>query len=142
MAPLDSGHGRDLVVGAPGDSVGACDTCGSVTVLLGAASGLTTAGAGGQRLHQDTPGVPGTAESSDRFGVSVSAPRIQRADRGTVLVGAPQESFGRNFVSGAVHQFPATGSGPAAAGSRVFTLDTAGLKGTAANENQFGLDLS
>jgi hypothetical protein len=39
---------------------------GAVSVLYGSAGGLTTSG--GQLFHQNSPGVPGTAEEFDFFG--------------------------------------------------------------------------
>lgn len=51
-----------LVVGAPGEN----SAKGAFTVIHGTSTGLT--GTGAQYVSQDTSGVPGTAESGDRFG--------------------------------------------------------------------------
>jgi hypothetical protein len=56
----------DLVAAAPLEDVGTVRDAGAVSVLQGAAGGLTASG--GQLFTQDSPGVPGTAETFDQFG--------------------------------------------------------------------------
>lgn len=142
MAPLDAGPRSDLAIGSPGDSVGAAQSSGSVTVLLGAGIGLTTAGVGGTLLSQDTPGMSGTAETNDQFGHDLAAPRVQTRTRANLVIGAPQESIGGNALTGQVHQLAATATGPSATRSRTFHLDTPGVKGVAGPaESQFGRDV-
>jgi hypothetical protein len=86
--------------------------------------------------------VSGTAEGNDQFALAVGAARIQSSSRANLLVGVPQESIGRNALTGMVHQFAATAQGPSGTRSRTFHLDTAGVKGTAAGgESQFGRDV-
>ena len=128
----------DLAIGAPGDSVGATQFAGSVTVLLGAPLGLTTNGAGGQRIHQDTPGLGGVAETNDKFGASLAAPRIQTPIQGSLVIGSPGETANGVFFTGMVHQLVTNEFGPSAAGSQSFRLDTPGVKGTPTVESFFG----
>jgi hypothetical protein len=62
-----NGNGAaDLAVGAPFEDVGGAADAGAVSVLYGSAGGLTAIG--GQLFTQDSPGVAGGAEVSDRFG--------------------------------------------------------------------------
>jgi hypothetical protein len=64
------GDGVDeLVVGAPGESVGAIGGAGAINVLLGSRLGLV----GGAVVHQDVPGIPGAAEPGDSFGQFLGA---------------------------------------------------------------------
>jgi hypothetical protein len=56
----------DLAAGAPDEDVGSTIDAGAVSVLPGSAGGLTRTG--GRLLTQDSPGVPGTAETFDLFG--------------------------------------------------------------------------
>ena len=79
MGRFDSGPSVDLAVGAPGDA----DRRGSVTLLMGDADGLTTAGIGGSVLTQNSPGVAGRAESGDAFGVVAAARSRGPVDRPT-----------------------------------------------------------
>jgi hypothetical protein len=48
------------------EDVGTVPDAGAVSVLQGAAGGLTASG--GQLFTQNSPGVPGTAEPGDSFG--------------------------------------------------------------------------
>jgi hypothetical protein len=56
----------DLAAGASGQSVSGVGGAGAVNVLPGSAEGLTTSGA--RLFSQNSPGVPGTAETFDQFG--------------------------------------------------------------------------
>jgi hypothetical protein len=56
----------DLAAAAPQETVGTAGAAGAVSVLPGSGGGLTTTG--GQLFTQNSPGVPGLAESLDRFG--------------------------------------------------------------------------
>jgi hypothetical protein len=58
---------RDLAIGVPGESIGTIGGAGLVHLLRGTSTGVTTRG--GQVVHQDTPGVRGSAEAGDTFGV-------------------------------------------------------------------------
>jgi hypothetical protein len=65
------GDGRDdLAVGAVLEDIGAFTDAGAVHVIYGDLNGLTSAG--GQLLHQDSPGIKDTAESGDQLGYEVS----------------------------------------------------------------------
>jgi hypothetical protein len=62
------GDGRaDLAIGASGEDDGA----GAVTVIPGTRRGLSTGRS--IRFTQDTPGIPGAAESGDAFGSAVAS---------------------------------------------------------------------
>ena len=56
----------DLVAAAPTEDVGAVQKAGAVSVLSGSGGGLTASG--GRLFTQNSPGVPGTAETFDQFG--------------------------------------------------------------------------
>jgi hypothetical protein len=62
----------DLAAAAPLEAVGSVLGAGAVSVLYGAGGGLTSSG--GQLFTQNSPGVPGGAETFDQFGgISFSA---------------------------------------------------------------------
>src|SRR6266545_3317616 len=56
----------DLAAGAPLEDVGTVGDAGALSVLPGSAGGLTSTG--GRLFTQNSPGVPGTAETFDQFG--------------------------------------------------------------------------
>jgi hypothetical protein len=128
IAPLDADSYADLAVGAPADAVGSVSAAGSVTVLRGGRSGLTTAGFGGTRLHQDTPGVAGRAGFVEFFGFSIAASAVQSRTQDNLIVGAPFDVVAGDQV-GRAHQLAIAAEGPTGVGSRSFHHNTPGLKG-------------
>ncbi|MGX2997388.1 VCBS repeat-containing protein [Streptomyces sp. JNUCC 64] len=85
----------DLVVGSPGEDLPGGKDQGAVTVLYGAANGSGITARGARLLDQDTPGVPGRAETGDGFGGEVHVDDLNADGRGDVLVGSAGED-GRN----------------------------------------------
>ena len=59
----------DLAIGVPDDTVNSIPMAGSVTVLFGRSTGLTTSGS--RLLSADTTGFPGVATTGDHFGASL-----------------------------------------------------------------------
>jgi hypothetical protein len=56
----------DVAAAAPLEDVGTVSQAGAISVLQGSGGGLTSTG--GQLLTQNSPGVPGTAETFDHLG--------------------------------------------------------------------------
>jgi FG-GAP repeat len=56
----------DLAAAAPTEDVGTVQQAGAVSLLQGSTGGLTASG--GLVFTQNSPGVPGTAETLDQFG--------------------------------------------------------------------------
>ncbi|WP_328554392.1 FG-GAP and VCBS repeat-containing protein [Streptomyces sp. NBC_00358] len=87
------GYG-DLAVGAPGESFGDDQhyiaSAGTITLLRGSASGLTTTGA--TQLTQDSPGVPGSVEAGDSFGATLLASDVTHDGRADLTAIASQEN--------------------------------------------------
>lgn len=99
----------DLVVGAPGESVGAKAQAGAVTVLFGTAQGLVTDGA--LLVHLDNMsatdadgelGLPGAA-AGDEFGTAMAA--VQ----GRLVIGVPNRRVDGTSKAGAVYVVPHSG---------------------------------
>ena len=137
MGHLDAGPFLDLAIGAPRDAVGSVPTAGSVTVLDGTAAGLTTAGPGGLRFHQDVQGLSGSPEPGDAFGASVTAARVQTPDQDSLVVGVPGESLVRDR-EGMVQQLSTFEFGPNPVGSRTLHQGTPGVRGVPAAGDTFG----
>ncbi|TLS44724.1 hypothetical protein FE633_17900 [Streptomyces montanus] len=60
----------DIALGIAGEDFSGLTDAGSFALVPGTASGVT--GAGTQVFHQNTAGVPGVAETNDRFGVTTA----------------------------------------------------------------------
>ncbi|SFM64364.1 FG-GAP repeat-containing protein [Streptomyces sp. cf124] len=74
---------RDLAIGTPKASGG------TVTVLFGSASGVSRTRF--VNVTQNTPGVPGTAESVDKFGENITSGDVDHDGYADLIVGAPGE---------------------------------------------------
>ncbi|MGH2667858.1 MAG: FG-GAP repeat protein, partial [bacterium] len=134
------GDGRDdLAVGVPFGDVGE-DQAGSVHVLYGGATGLTTAG--DQVFHQDV--LVDSAEDTDLFGLSVAGGDFDADGRGDLAVGVAREGIESVPVTraGAVHVIYGSAVGLAAPGNAIFTQDTPGMNDTAEEGDQLGQSLA
>jgi disulfide bond formation protein DsbB len=124
-----AGDGRtDLAVGAFGENAFA----GVVHALYGSAAGLTATGS--QLWSQDSPGVAGTAEANDQFGVALAATDPNGDFRGELAVGAP----GENDNAGVVQVLYGSAAGLTATGSQLWSQDSPGIAGTAEASDLFG----
>ncbi|MFG2354889.1 FG-GAP repeat protein [Streptomyces sp. NPDC048521] len=117
LGDVDGDGFKDLAVGASGEDSGT----GSVTVLHGTASGLTTKGA--VSYTQNTAGVPGTAEKGDRFGARVLLADHSGDHRAELTVAGPGENAG----DGAVWSLRGAAGGPTTAGALSFGPSTTGV---------------
>lgn len=121
------GYG-DVVVASDGQTVDSQLRAGTVTVLLGAQSGLVSTRA--QVWSQNSDGIAGTAESDDNFGgvLAVSKPRTasSRCAKTQVSISMPHDLFFPGDICGCavtVHN-----SGSAAVTRPLFViLEVAGL---------------
>ncbi|CAM5274225.1 MULTISPECIES: FG-GAP and VCBS repeat-containing protein [Streptomyces] len=117
LGDVDGDGFADLAIGAPGEDSGA----GSVTLLRGTASGLTTKGA--TSYTQNTAGVPGAAEKGDRFGARVLLADHSGDRRAELTVAGPGENAG----DGAVWSLRGAAGGPTTAGALSFGPSATGV---------------
>ena len=121
----------DVVVGAPNEDVGTKADAGSVTVVKDV---YFDEFPGSVSLTQDSAGVPGTAESGDRFGRSLDTVRVGGTSR--LAVGVPGEDVGSDSNAGSVQFFSSNNITITPRAS--LTQDTAGVGGTAEPGDLFG----
>ncbi len=90
---------RDLAVGMPEKTIGGKKSAGAVLVTFGSASGLTE-----KRVYvtQNSSGVPGTAETDDSFGASLSSGDLDGDGYADLLVTSEGESVGELSLRGGV----------------------------------------
>ncbi|MFF3323497.1 FG-GAP-like repeat-containing protein [Streptomyces sp. NPDC002889] len=131
------GYG-DVVIGnswdSGADSAGVAKG-GAIKVVYGTSSGPN----GGEiTVHQDTLGVPGTAESKDNFGWEVSFGDINGDGRSDLAIGSPNEDVNGVANAGMVTVLYATETGFAETGNQGLDQDVPGVPGAGEAEDAFG----
>ncbi len=138
-----SNLGQDTSVvaaGAPGEDFGAASSAGAVNLLQFSDSIPVTP----REISQNTAGVPGSAEDSDRFGAAVVLGfDVEREDHGwELLVGAPGEALGSRTSAGSLTVLPeAQGLPPDTWHGASYTQDSPGVPGAAEAGDQFAASL-
>ncbi|MEW2162012.1 FG-GAP and VCBS repeat-containing protein [Streptomyces sp. NPDC007084] len=110
----------DIALGIAGEDVGKVANAGSVALVHGGPSGVT--GAGTQVFHQDTAGVPGVAESGDRFGVATALLDVDGNGRRDLAASSTAE----NASAGAVWVLRGTKTGLTTTSALAFGPKTIG----------------
>jgi len=88
------GKTRDLAIGTRDDFVGSVDSAGTVNVIYGTKDGLSAVG--DQYWHQNSSGVPDTAETNDGFAGEVVAANFGRSGSVDLAIGITGEEVGVN----------------------------------------------
>ena len=125
----------DLVVGVPNEDVGSIADAGAISVIKDV---YDEEFPGSQDFHQDSPGVPGSAETGDQFGRSLDTVRVGGTAR--LAVGVPGEDVGSDSNAGAVQLF--TSNNVTITPGANLTQDTAGVGGAAEPGDLFGDQLA
>lgn len=82
---------EDVLIGAPGGTIGGKKGAGYVTVQYGGPGGIGTAR--GAVLSQNTTGVPGGAEAGDGFGAALATGDLDGDGYDDAVVGLPGENI-------------------------------------------------
>ena len=136
---LDGGGRSDVVVGAPGESVGTVADAGVVHVLLGTAGGL--ASAGNQLWGQNSAGIIDSAEAGDGFGSAVAVGDFTNDGRAELVIGTPGEDLGTVGDGGVVHVLLGSASGPTATGSQYWSQNSGSIIDAVEAGDRFGAAL-
>lgn len=129
-----------VAAGAPGEDVGAVASAGVVNLVQFSDSIPVTP----RQIGQNSSGVPGSAEASDRFGAAVVFGfDVERKDHGwELLVGAPGEALGSRTSAGSLTVLPeAQGFPPSTWLGASYTQDSPGVPGAAEAGDQFAASL-
>ncbi|MEO3978620.1 FG-GAP and VCBS repeat-containing protein [Streptomyces sp. CAU 1734] len=121
VADIDGDGYADVSTGVPGETFGGKKSAGAVVTLRGGRSGLT--GTGAKVFSQDTAGMPGVAEKSDRFGSRTRLTDTNGDGRAELIVSA----VGENAGAGSVWVLRAGASGVTTAKSLTFGAKTLGM---------------
>ena len=135
----------DLAIGVPGDKeAGPGDPQGrgpgAVNVLYGSALGLTAWG--NQLWHQDSFGIPGTAQIFDKFGAALAAGDFNNDGFFDLAIGVPEDNIGSGDAAGAVQVLYGSASGLTASGNQLWHTDIPGIPGSSETSRWFGLALA
>ena len=132
VGPLDPDHCADVVVGAPGQTVGGKTGAGAVYLLTGSPDGLGLVSGSVDEASLDSTGG---AQAGSGFGSEISL--MPELDDGFVLaVGAPWRDVGGKVDAGRVVRIDDWGSG--STGSATVIEQGSGAPGAAETGDHFG----
>ncbi|WP_329125026.1 FG-GAP-like repeat-containing protein [Streptomyces sp. NBC_01465] len=135
----------DLAIGQPGSTEsGTTAKGGAVTTLLGSATGLTATGR--KTISQDTGAVPGSGETGDDMGASISIGDVNLDGYADVVTGLPNEDLTRSGVNqanaGQILVLRGSATGLTDAGSAAYSQETTGVPGSAETGDRLGSSVS
>ena len=142
LAAANAGKGdrADLVIGVPGEDLGAASDAGAVNVIYGTSTGL--ASTGNQVWHQDSPSVADLVEPFDEFGSALTIANLGKSGEADLVVGVPGEDRGAATDVGAVNVLYGTSTGLASAGNQFWDQDSTGIADFAEPSDGFGSALA
>jgi hypothetical protein len=112
--------------------------------LAAQAGTCSTGNAGRWCVHQDSPGVIGTAQAGDRFGAAIALGDFDHDSRLDLAVGAPGEADGVANNAGVVHVFYGVGLQLTTTGNQAFDQNFSVIDDDGGTEtgDQFGAALA
>lgn len=126
----------DLAIGVPGDDGSSATDMGSVSVIYGSSTGLTSTG--NQVWSQDTSGILDAGESYDYFGEFLEAGDFNCDGYDDLAIGVAQEDLATLSNAGAVHIIYGSSSGLSSTNNQQWTQDSSGIDDTAEADDYFG----
>jgi len=135
---VDNDGRADLAIGAPWEAIGDEGFAGAVTVIRFGANLTPTRF---QAFHQNTAGVPGTAEHVDWFGAALAFGDLTGDGRADLAVGAYGEAIGTLTDVGSVTMLYAGTNGLTTSGATAFTQASPSVPGADEAGDWFGRSL-
>jgi len=139
VGDFDGDGFHDLAIGAPGDDVSGFDDNGSVSVLYGSASGLTTAGS---EIWIQNDIVVNGDEDGDQFGSALAAGDFDGDGFDDLAVGVPFEDYLTLADAGAIYQLVGGAAGLDTGSGAPFVVQETIAAGGSEPGDRFGSGLA
>jgi len=130
----------DLVIGIPGEDLGATADAGKVQIVFGTAAGLT--GVGARTLQQNQAGIPGRAEPRDLFGAALAVGDLNGGTFADLAIGSPGDTAAGVPRAGRVYTLFGGVGGPALDGIQVWHQGVEGIADDPETGDGFGASLA
>lgn len=137
---FDNDGYADLAIGVPGEDVGSVSNAGSVNVLYGSSTGLSTSG--NQLWNQDITGVEDTCEANDDYGSALAVGDFNCDGFDDLAVGVPGEAVGTVTGAGQVSVLWGSAAGLTVTGDTLIHANSSYVPGTAETNDHFGETLA
>ncbi len=128
----------DIAIGAPTDSNSATVRGGTVTIILGSATGLRSTGI---VWSQNSSGIIGTSASGDGFGAAVVSEDFDGDGFDDLAIGAPRDVV-NGVAAGGVNVIFGSSTGLNKAGNQYWSQNSPGILDVAQNSDAFGAALT
>lgn len=135
----DDGY-ADLAIGVPYEDIDGYVNAGAVNIIYGSSSGLRKKN--DEFWHQGVPDVTGLLESDDHFGATLAAGDFDDDGNSDLAIGVPLEDLDSIVDAGLVNVLYGTNSGLSGSDDQTWHQDTAGIKGSAEEFDEFGAALA
>jgi FG-GAP repeat len=113
---------------------------GTVTVLYGSPTGLTSTGS--QAWTADSPGIPESHDGNDLFGSTLTSGDFNGDGFSDLAAGNSLEDVSGQTAAGGVTIIYGSASGLTSTGAQFFSQDSPGIQGGAEQNDQFALSLA
>lgn len=138
---FDNDGYADLAIGVAFDKINGKAEAGSVTILYGSTSGLSTsASVQSQRIFEDSPRIMGISEVGDHFGASLAVGDFNKDGYSDLAVGAPEKDDGLGGVN--IIYGSASGLSATSTPNQLWGQDSPGLEKSAEQDSRFGAALA
>ena len=136
----------DLAIGVPVEDIGSISNAGGVEVIYGSSSGLSaTLAHADQFWTQDSTNIDDSAETGDKFGISLSSGDFNADGKDDLAIGVPGEDLGSIINVGGVEVIYGSSNGLSATlahADQFWTQENVDIDDSAETGDSFGNSLT